>query len=75
MNVTTRMVSRIIDYEHAGGLRGFSTDRETVYRNCLPLCTMGRKTWRQGDPHAQNYAVRGDDLARIDMIYHFYAPG
>ena len=39
------------NYEHAGGLRGFSTDRETVYRNCLPLCTMGRKTWRQGDPH------------------------
>ena len=22
---------------HAGGLRGFSTDRETVYRNCLPM--------------------------------------
>ena len=56
---------------HAVGLRGFSTDRETVYRNC-PL---GRKTWRHGDPHAQNYAVCGDDLARINMIYHFYAPG
>ena len=35
---------------------------------------MGRKTWRQGDPHAQNYAVCGDDLARINVIYHFYAP-
>ena len=56
---------------HAVGLRGFSTDRETVYRNCLP----GRKTWRHGDPHAQNYAVCGDDLARINMIYHFYSPG
>ena len=60
---------------HAGGLRGFSTDRETAYRNCLPLCTMGRKTWRHGDPHPQNYDVCGDDLARINMIYHFYAPG
>ena len=56
---------------HAVGLRGFSTDRETVYQNCLP----GRKTWRHGDPHAQNYAVCGDDLARINTIYHFYAPG
>ena len=54
--------------ENAGGLRGFSTDRETVYWNCLPLCTMGRKTWRNGDPHALNYAVCGDDLAIINMI-------
>ena len=36
--------------------------------------TMGWKTWRHGDPHAQNYAVCSDDLARINMIYHFYAP-
>ena len=28
--------------EHAGALRGFLTDRETVYQNCLPLCTMGK---------------------------------
>ena len=35
--------------------------------------TMGWKTWRHGDPHAQNYAVCSDDLARINMIYHFYA--
>ena len=35
--------------------------------------TMGWKTWRHGDPHAQNYAVCLDDLARINMIYHFYA--
>ena len=60
---------------HAGGLRSFSTDRETVYRNCLPLCTMGRKTWRHGEPHAQNCDFCGDDLARINMIDHFYAPG
>ena len=71
---TSQLVSRIIrpphdNYEHAGGLRGFWTDRETVYRNCLPLCTMGRKTWRHEDPHAQNYAVCSDDLARINMIY------
>ena len=38
-------------------------------------CTMGRKTWRHGDPRAQNYAFCSDDLARINMIYHFYAPG
>ena len=53
---------------HAGGLRGFSsfsTDRETVYQNCLPLCMMGRKTWRHGDPHAQNYDICGDNLAGI----------
>ena len=36
--------------------------------------TMGWKTWRHGDPHAQNYTVCSDDLARINMIYHFYAP-
>ena len=35
---------------------------------------MGWKTWRHGDPHAQNYAVCSDDLARINMIYHFYVP-
>ena len=35
---------------------------------------MGWKTWRHGDPHAQNYAVCSDDLGRINMIYHFYAP-
>ena len=29
--------------------------------------------WRHGDPHSQNYAVCSDDLARINMIYHFYA--
>ena len=51
------------------------TDRETVYRYCQPLCTMGRKTWRQGVPHEQNCAVCGDNLAKINMIYHFYAPG
>ena len=34
----------------------------------------GMETWRHGDPHAQNYAVCNDDLARINMIYHFYAP-
>ena len=60
---------------HAAGLRGFSTDRETVYQNCLPLCMMGRKTWWHGDAHVQNYDACGDDLARINMIYHFYAPG
>ena len=59
---------------HAG-LRGSSTDGETVYWNCLPLCTMGRKTWWHRDPHVQNYAVCGDGLAKINMIYHFYAPG
>ena len=36
---------------------------------------MGWKTWRLGDQHAQNYAVCSNDLARINMIYHFYAPG
>ena len=51
------------------------TDRETVYRNCQALCTMGRKTWRHGVPHEQNCAVCGDNLAKINMIYHFYAPG
>ena len=51
------------------------TDRETVYRNCQALCTMGRKTWRHGVPHKQNCAVCGDNLAKINMIYHFYAPG
>ena len=51
------------------------TDRETVYRNCQALCTMGRKTWRYGVPHEQNCAVCGDNLAKINMIYHFYAPG
>ena len=60
---------------HVGGLRGFLTDRETVYRNCLPMRTMGRKTWWHGDPHAQNYTICSDDLARINMIYHFYTPG
>ena len=51
------------------------TDRETVYRNCHALCTMGRKTWRHGVPHKQNCAVCDDNLAKINMIYHFYAPG
>ena len=51
------------------------TDRETVYRNCQALCTMGRKTWRHRVPHEQNCAVCGDNLAKINMIYHFYAPG
>ena len=51
------------------------TDRETVYRNCQALCTMGRKTWRHGIPQEQNCAVCGDNLAKINMIYHFYAPG
>ena len=51
------------------------TDRETVYLNCQALCTMGRKTWRHGVPHEQNCAVCGDNLAKINMIYHFYAPG
>ena len=50
-------------------------DRETVYRNCQALCTMGRKTWRHGVPHEQNCAVCGDNLAKINIIYHFYAPG
>ena len=50
------------------------TDRETVYRNCQALCTMGRKTWRHGVSHEQN-CVCGDNLAKINMIYHFYAPG
>ena len=36
---------------------------------------MGRKTWRHGVPHKQNCAVCGDNLAKINMIYHFYAPG
>ena len=36
---------------------------------------MGRKTWRHGVPHEQNCAVCGDDLAKINMIYHIYAPG
>ena len=51
------------------------TDHETVYRNCQALCTMGRKTWRHGVPHEQNCAVCGYNLAKINMIYHFYAPG
>ena len=51
------------------------TVRETVYRNCQALCTMGRKTWRHGVPHEQNCAICGDNLAKINMIYHFYAPG
>ena len=51
------------------------TDRETVYWNCQALCTMGRKTWRHGVPYEQNCAVCGDNLAKINMIYHFYAPG
>ena len=34
---------------------------------------MGRKTWRHGDPHEQNHAVCGDYLAKVNMIYHFYA--
>ena len=60
------------------GLRGFPTDRETVYRNWpilsyLSLSTMGRKTWQNGDPHEQNHAVCGDNLAKINVIYHFYA--
>ena len=59
----------------AGGLCGFSTDHETVYRNCLLLCKMGRKTWLHGDSHGQNYAVCGSNLAKINMIYHSYAPG
>ena len=29
----------------AGGLHGFSIDGETVYRNCLLLCMMGKKTF------------------------------
>ena len=45
------------------------------HRNCQTLCTMGRKTWRHGVPHEQNCAVCGDNLAKINMIYHFYAPG
>ena len=36
---------------------------------------MGRKTWRHGVPHEQNCAVCGNNLAKINMIYHFYAPG
>ena len=56
-------------------MHGFSTDHETVYQNCLPLCTMRRKTWQHGDPHKQNCAVCGHNLAKINMIYHFYAPG
>ena len=51
------------------------TDLETVYRNCQAQCTMGRKTWRHGVPHEQNCAVCGDNLAKINMTYHFYAPG
>ena len=34
--------------------------------------TMGWKTWRHGDPRRST--VCSDDLARINMIYHFYAP-
>ena len=36
---------------------------------------MGRETWRNGDPHEQNCAVYGDNLAKINTIYNFYAPG
>ena len=39
----------------------------------LSLRTMGRKTWRHGDQHEQNHAVCGDNLAKINMIYRFYA--
>ena len=60
---------------HAGCLRAFLTDCETVYQNCIPMHTVGWKTWRHGDPHVQNCVVCSDDLARINMIYHFYAPG
>ena len=67
---TSQLVSRII----LNTLVACVVSRQIVYRNCLPLCTMGRKTWQHGDPHAQNYAVCGDDLARIKRIYHFYAP-
>ena len=62
-----------VNNKTARGLRGFSIDRETVYRNCLPLRTMGKKTWRHRDPHEQNHAVRGDYLAKVNMIYNFYA--
>ena len=46
-----------------------------IVKQSTGTVTMGWKTWRHGDPHAQNYAVCSDDLARINMIYHFYAPG
>ena len=49
--------------------RSFWQDRSW---NCQALCTMGRKTWWHGVPHEQNC---GDNLAKINMIYHFYAPG
>ena len=56
--------------------RSFWQDRcEMVNRNCQALCTMGRKTRRHGVPHEQNCAVCGDNLAKINMIYHFCAPG
>ena len=48
---------------------------QQIVKQSTGTVTMGWITWRYGDPHAQNYAVCSDDLARINMIYHFYAPG
>ena len=69
---TSQLVSRIILDTLVACVVYRQIVKEST-RTAYP-CTMGRKTWPHEDPHAQNYAVCSDDLARINLIDHFYAP-
>ena len=35
----------------------------------------GKENMAHGDPHERSCAVCGDNLAKINMIYHFYGSG